>query len=411
MMRDVTDTSGFLEGEHGWKAVLAGALSVLVVAVGALVVRTGDPATADTYLSAVRDAAVVLPGGSTVTATEGMRVPEGAVLRTGSVGGATLRTAGRDVYVGAESAVRVVDGVHQRLDQGQVMVDTRNGPQLRLLTLAGAVRVADSSLARVEQGAKLRLAVFAGTSWLTATGRQAETTVHALYQAKAAYGAVGETPTPLALNDDAWERRLAPALVTADLDLRALGRGLAGAEGQLVLQAASARLRAVPATSVDRGEQALAVAVAQASTDRDQVQALNQVQAYRAAGGSWGVVAALVSARVSAVSALLDGVLATPTTGPGPTVQAGGTPDLSGVLGPPTTVPTTRSPQPAPGPSSTRPQPSPTRSTSSPTATPTTSPVDTLLSTVAGLLSPSPSPPAPATSPTPILQLGPIRIG
>jgi hypothetical protein len=410
MMGDVTETSGFRTGEHGWKAVLAGALSVLVVGVGVLVVRTGDPATADTYLSAVRDAAVVLPGGSTVTATEGMRVPEGAVLRTGSVGGATLRTAGRDVYVGGRSAVRVVDGVHQRLELGQVMVDTRNGPRLSLLTPAGAVGVADSSLARVEEGAKLRLGVFAGTARLTATGRQATTVVHALYQAKAAYGAVGETPTPLALNDDAWERQLAPGLVTADLDLKALARGLSGPDGQLVLQGASARLRAVPTTSVDRGEQALAVAVAQSSTDRDQVLALTQVQAYRAAGGSWGVVAALVSARVSAVSALLDGVLATPTTGPGPTVQAVGTPDLSGVLGAPTTVPTTRTPQPVPGPSSGSPQPSPTRTASSPTATPTTS-VDSLLSTVAGLLSPSPSPPAPATTPTPILQLGPIRIG
>ena len=402
----MTDRSGFLASERGWKLVLAGAVSVLVVAVVVLVARTGDPASADSYLTGVRDAVVVLPNGTTRPATEGMRVPAGALLRTGAVGAATLRTAGRDVFVGGLSTLQVLDGVRQDLQRGEVMVDSRNGPRLALTTPAGVVAVAEGALARVEEGVVLRLGVFEGTARLTAAGRQATTTVTALHQSKAAYGGLGQSPTALALTDDAWERQLAAGLVSADLDLKALARGLAGAEGEMVLQSASARLQAVPPASVDVGEQALAMAVAQASTALDPVTALRTVQSDRADGGSWGVVAALVSSRVSAVSALLDGVLAPPGSAPTP-VQAGGTPDLSQLFGPPSGP--TGSPSPTPGRPS--PTPSPTRRPTPPP--PTSSPVDQLVTTVTGLLSPSPTPPSVTgtPTPTPILQIGPIRIG
>jgi hypothetical protein len=407
---DVTDDSGFLRSERGWKAVLAAALAVLVAGVGVLVSRTGNPATADTYVSFARQAVVVFADGASRPAERGVRVPASAQLKTGAGGSAVLSTAGRDVYRGALSTLAVVDGVRQDLRKGQAMVDSRNGPRLALTTPAGVVAVPDGGLVRVEEGVLLRVGAFEGTAHLTAADRKAGIDVPALHQSKAAYGGIGQAPTPLALTDDGWERRLAANLVSADLDLRALARGLAGNDGQLVLQAASASLRAVPPASVDRGEQALAVAVAQASAVPDQVRTLRTVQEYRAAGGSWGVVAALVAARVSAVSALLDGVLAAP--GDGTPVQAGSSTDLGNLLGGgpggPTSGPT-RSTAP-------RPTTSPSRGSGGGGGggqSQSPSPVDQLVGTVTGLLTPTPSPPAtsPTPSPTPILQIGPIRIG
>lgn len=407
---DVTDDSGFLRSERGWLAVLAAAVAVLVAGVGVLVSRTGNPATADTYVSFARQAVVVYADGTSRPAERGLRVPARAQLKTGAGGSAVVSTAGRDVYLGALSTLAVLDGVRQDLSKGQAMVDGRNGPRLALTTPAGVVAVPDGGLVRVEEGVLLRVGVFEGTARLTAADRKAGTDVPALHQSKVAYGGIGQAPTPLALTDDAWERRLAANLVSADLDLRALARGLAGADGQVVLQAASASLRAVPPASVDRGEQALAVAVAQASPVPDQVGTLRTVQAYRAAGGSWGVVAALVSARVSAVSALLDGVLAAP--GDGTPVQAGSSTDLGNLLGGGSGGGTSGGPQ--PGPSNGPPSPTgPPRISPPPSTPPPTTPVDQLVGTVTGLLTPTPTPPAssPTPSPTPILQLGPIRIG
>ncbi len=413
---DVTDTPGFFAGDRGWKAVLAGALSVLVAAVVVLVARGGDPATADTYVTSAHRAVVVLADGTTKPAMQGMRVPAGGRVQTASDGGATLSTAGRDVYLGREATLAVRDGVRQELRQGDAMVDSRNGPRLELGTPAGAVHVASGALARVEERALLRLGVFEGTATLTAAGRRVTTTVHALHQSKAAYGGVGQTPKALALADDAWERRLAPGLVNADLDLRALAKGLDGADGVAVIQSVSTRMHAVPAFSADRGEQALALAVAQASPHKDKVATLREVQSDRASGGSWGVVAALASARVSTVSGVLNSALA-PDEG-SPPAQAGGGPDLGGLLGGSTgggstggsTGGTTGG---STGSSTGGPRPTPTRST--PPTRPSTSPppsgpVDSVLDTVSRLLA-SPTPGSVTPSPSPILQIGPIRIG
>ena len=100
-----------------------------------------------------------------------------------------------------------------------------------------------------------------------------------------------------------------------------------------------------------------------------------------------GVVAALVRSRVTAVSAILDGVLS-PDVTPAP-VQAGPEPDLNGLLG---TTPEPSSTSGGRSPRPTRTSPSPTRS---PTTTPTTiapTPVNDLVTTIGGLLSGSPSP-------------------
>ena len=398
----VTDSSGVI---RDWRLVFAAGLAVLTAAVVTLVARTGDPATADSYLGEVRNAALVLSDGSVLTPTSGQRVPQGATVRTGTGGAATLSTAGRDVYLGALTTLHVVDGVHQRLERGQLMVDGRGGPRLLLDTRAGTTDIADGTLARVETGPVLRLAVFAGKASLTAAGRERRTDVGALYQVLASYTALPGEPTVLALTDDAWEQRLAAELVNADRDLNSLAHGLAGPSGAAVLQAAPVALRDSTTSAGDRGEEALSVAVAQASRrDATLSDTLSFVQTARGEGGSWGAVAALVSARVTSVSALLDRLLAPQGATPPPDV-AGPAPQSTDLFKPqPSTSGgstggggTGPSSSPRPGASRTA-TPKPSASTSA------TQPADDLISTVVGLLSSSPSP---AASPriTPLLHL------
>lgn len=400
----VTDGSGLL---RDWRVVLAGGLAVLSASVAVLVVRTGDPATADSYLQDARDAVLVLADGTQVAAHDGLRVPDGATVRTGATGRARVTTAGRDVYLGGLTTVAVTDGVQQELQRGQVMVDGRGGSRLTLSTRAGAAHLPGGSLVRVEMGPVLRIGVFDGEASLTAAGRQATTRVSELYQLQAPYSGLPGKPTPLALTDDAWEQQLAAELVNADKDLNALARALAGADGLTVLQAAPVALRRVPPTSTDRGEQALSVAVAQASRRSAPVEdTLAFVQSARGEGGSWGVVTALVESRVTAVSALLDTVLAPP--GGGPVVVAGPSPQPGGLSpGPPQEG--SNGPSPSRSPSS---APSPSRSNSPRPGTPSPTPsADDLVTTITKLLSPSPTPGSqgssrPTTTPLVHLPLG-----
>jgi len=399
----VTDSSGVL---RDWRLVFAAGLAVLTAAVVTLVARTGDPATADSYLGEVRNAVVVLADGSTVTAADGQRVPQGTTVRTGPGGAATLSTAGRDVYLGALTTVSVTDGVHQRLERGQVMVDGRGGPQLVLDTRAGTTDVPGGAVVRVETGPVLRLAVFVGKASLTAAGRERRTEVGQLYQVLASYTALPGAPTVLALTDDAWEQRLAAELVNADKDLTSLARGLAGPSGVTVLRAAPVRYEQVSTAAGDVGERALSVAVAQASRrDATLADTLSFVTTARGEGGSWGAVAALVNARVTAVSALLDALFA-PADGGTPPDVAGPTPRSTDLFGPqPSASSGSGGDGGGPGPSSS-PRPGGSRSpTPKPSAsTSPTQPADDLISTVVGLLSSSPSP---AATPriTPLLHL------
>jgi hypothetical protein len=405
----VTDNSGITRGFRlpvlqAWHGVLAGGLAVLTAASVAVVVHTSDPATESTFVTAVRNAVIRLADGSESTAEVGAQLPRGAQLRTGPGGGAQLFTAGRSVYVGALSTLDVLDGVTQTLERGQVMVDARRGARLSLDTLAGRVATSAGALTRVETAAVLRLGVFEGSSTITATGRRASTAVGALHQVQVPYGYLPGQVTPLALTDDAWESRLAASLVSADQDLTRLAASLGGSDGAALLTAAPASLRSeLPTAGTARGEEALSVAVAQAA-GKDAASTLAEVRTARTDGGSWGVVAALVGARVSAVSALLDEAL----TPEAPTVAAVAPPvlDLPGLLNPrPSAIP------------SKAPVPTPTRPTSKPTVTPTSTPtpssppevVGDLVDTVLDLLQPKlPAlPPVlrPAASPSPLLGL------
>lgn len=390
------------------RAVVAGASAVLVTAVGVVVAHGGDPATADTYLRQARAAALVLHDGTVVDARAGMRVPDGATVRTGAAGGAVLETGSRAVYLGALSTLAVLDGVDQRLERGQVLVDDRGAAALGLATRAGLVRLRSGSEARVETGPLLRLGVFAGSARLTLPGRQATSEVPRLHQVLVPYAGRPAPPTALALRDDAWEQRVVPELVAADRELQGLARGLAGTSASAVLTAAPVALRAGAAATSDAGENALAVAVAQASRRTSPVaDTLTEVQRLRAEGGSWGVVAALVTSPVTAVSRVLDAVL----TPPQPDVQAGPAPDLPALLGgaTPSTGGTSggatggatggRTSGGTTG-GTTGATPSPTTTRTPPPPPPSADPVTQLVTTITGLLSPSPRPPAPSAVPT-----------
>ena len=402
------------------RAVAVACAAVLSLSTLTAFVGFDDPASADTVVTSAYAAAVVLPDGSQHEAREGDRLPAGAQLRTGQGGGARLTTAGRDVYVGALTTVTVLDGVRETLERGQVMVDSRRGPQLDLAVPSGTststVTTRQGALSRVERGTVLRVGVFEGSGRVAVSGRQATTGVPALHQVIAQYGTLPGTPTALVLTRtgsggarsyDDWERRLAAALVSADEVLTRLQSGLRGTEGEVVLASTRRELVDVaascPAAVGDRGERALSVAVGQAAqAPGSALEHLGAVCSARGEGGSWGVVAAMVQAPVTRVSGQLNAAL-DPGSPDGPGVVAG--PSGLPVVTVPTTTPTPGRPRPTGSPTM-KPHGDPSPSTS----TPPPALVDQVVDIVTGLV-PTPSPAAPAPSSTPLLQVGGIRIG
>ena len=388
---------------QSWPTVLAGGVSVLLAAVLTLVFTGEDLASAQTFVTSATRADIVLPDGTQRAATIGALVPHGSLVRTASLGGARLTTEGRDVYVGALSTLRVVDGLHQRLDRGLVMVDSRSGPALTLMTSqgAGTVTAPQGALARVEQNVgTLRLAVYDGSSSITADGRRATTAVAALHQVRVQYGGLPEQVTALALTVkdgayDPWEQRLVANLVQADIDLNSFATGLNGVDGIFVLNAAPASLRQSAFEGRTRGEQALAVAVAQKGRlHRNAQDNLQEVVRDRGDGGSWGVVAAIVRAPVTDVTSVLGSSLDEPLT----TGTVAGGPLPGGLPGQRTPGPGDRSGQPTDGPTTTPPGGPPT--TKPPTSSP--NPVGDAIKRVTDAVpTPTPTPPTP-TPPVPI---------
>lgn len=284
---------------------------VAVLAAGSMLAALGlsacgpDVASAKTVVRSPRAATVVLSDGASRPATDGMTVPKGATVRTAPGGSASLVAARRTVLLGSETAVTVVDGSREQLRQGLVMVDARRSPGLSLAAGAATVETQRGGLSRIERGVLLRAASFLGTLKVQATSRRGSTSVERLYQVQVPDGGVPGRKTPLALTRDRWERRYALDLVTADTDLTALAEGL-----DRNPSSSSAVLSTLPASyagsaaGVTVSETALAYVVATAakvSPDR--------VRGWRADGGSWGVVAALADADVTAVSAALDSIL------------------------------------------------------------------------------------------------------
>lgn len=403
-------------GQPAGRAVAAtAALAGSALLATAVLAGCGSSAArASTVLQAARAATVELADGSRRDAVVGMTVPAGATVHTASGGSASLVAAGRTVLLGQGTAVTVVDGEHERLRSGLVMIDARRAPGLTLDAGAASVQTPSGGLARVERGALLRAASFRRTLTVRASGRKAQAVVPQLYQVQVPDGGLPGAVSALALTRDAWERRYALDLVTADLDLDALAQGLdrnpASSTAVLSVVPASFGSSVLPAPGEPRSETALAFVLAgpgrSGAADR-----YREVRRLRAEGGSWGVVAAIVGADVAAAAAALDAVLNRLTgpaalaagvlplaVGPGPLLGGGGSP--------PQGPPPAPNPTPPPGgggpPSGPSPGPAP-----QPSSSPSADPVQDVITTVTGLL-PSPRPAAVSPSPSPLVA---VRLG
>ena len=398
---------------------LAGLLAVVLLsAVGIAALRSGT-ANADTVLATGADAVLILPDATSRPAVVGERVPRGATVRAG-VTGARLDTRDRHVFLGRDSAVTVLDGARQQLGAGFVLIDATRGPGVELTTPAAVVTAAEDSLVRVDGGPLLRVGVLRGApASVRAVGRRATSDVPRYYQAQVATGGLPTEASPLLLTGDRYEQELARELYDADRDLNALARRLdtTGSAGPVVLSVLS---RAVSTEAAVAGapasERALGFLMA-AAVDTAQVgQAYARVRALRSAGGSWGVVAAIVGATPNEVSAVLGALLDpdAPVLAAGPIdlvalaaavlgggVGGGGLGGGNPAVSPsPSGGPGQPSPGPSPGGGGGGPSPSPSASRPS-TGVPV---VDAVVDTVLDLIDPSPSaaPVAPAPAPAPL---------
>ncbi|MDP3714275.1 MAG: hypothetical protein Q8R60_17510 [Mycobacteriales bacterium] len=302
------------------RAVAVGGAVVLsagLLASLALTALGRDTADAATVLTVGRLVDVTLADGTPLELADGDEVPRGATVATKAGGAAQLTTRGREVLLGASTAVTVVDGARQELRRGLVLVDATDAPGVEVGTTAAAVRVAADALTRLERGqAAVRVAVFRGDTDVRSAGRAGTRTVEELFQVQVPYGGLTGSTTPLVLTGDAWEQRYALDLVQDDRGLRALSAGLDASadDADAVLTTVPAGLRVTAVTAdpgAARGETLvsylLATAAARGGARVDDRYAT--VRGYRRAGGSWGVVAALVEGGADGASSALDALL------------------------------------------------------------------------------------------------------
>src|SRR4051794_14658516 len=194
-------------------------------------------ASATTVLAGVTGASVVHPDGSTAAAVNGLRLRPGDVVRTGPGGRAELVTRARQVYVGSQASVQVLDGEHQQLRHGAMVVDAQHGSGLSLrvagvevTTPAGTALRAERSVTvrlggggavvpppagpalRAERSVTVRLGALAGRSHIvSSTGRSLD--LPSLHQVVVGGDALPELTTPLRLTDDDGESHAVPVLV------------------------------------------------------------------------------------------------------------------------------------------------------------------------------------------------------
>lgn len=367
-------------------------------------------ASAATTFGAVRDASVTTATGHSLPASPGLRVPAGAVVTTGAGGGAQLLTRGRLVMLGPSAADQVVNGAVQQLRTGTAIVDAQQGAGLSLQVAGDTLTVPAGSATEAVRGVTVRIGALAGPAGLTgSTGRHVS--LAPLFQTVLDGDAVPQTATPLHLSDSSDEARAVPELVSDDLALQTLSRGIdsTGRSAATVVEAAWSGSVAPQVSGATLGDAVLPLVIADASSAAggSAQQRYDRVVAWRAAGGSWGVVAHLLATRASTVvSALASLQQGRPTAGGGTTQSLGG--GGTRLPGQPNQTP---GGPPSPGhtntpgiPPSTQPTPTPTPTSSSGVVGGLVTTVGGVLNKVLGLLpkkSPAPTPakPKPSSSP------------
>ncbi|HVE64587.1 MAG TPA: hypothetical protein VNB94_12400 [Mycobacteriales bacterium] len=404
--------------ERGPVRVAIGLLVVSSLLTGGLRVWSaeGDLADATVILRGIRDATVVDPGAGGRPGVEGESLRQGAVVTTGAAGTATLDVRGRQVRLAPTTTVAVPDGAVAELRRGAVLVDRRTGPTV-------SVRVGDVILdevapgaLRIERGFSVRVAVLSGGARARTTDRRLA--IPRLHQVAVAGRALPDRAEPLRLTGDDWEREVIPDVTAADVVLTRLARGI-DADPSL---RRPARLTVLPAlyrsavsglpSGTGRSEALLPVAIGLTSRQDTAEAAVALASRLRREGGSWGVVAALLSARSADVSRRLAGLLDGARSGSRAVAigEVGG-----GRIGPGPAIgpdPAAPAPQPRPSGPSAAPTPGP-RPSGSPSGSPSPSPsprstVDQVVDTIRRLL-PTPTPipavppPVPSASPSALI--------
>ena len=266
--------------------------------------------SAATVLSGVHAAVVVHTDGSTIAAVDGLRLRPGDVVRTATAGRAELVTRSRRVYLGSEASVQVLDGEHQQLRHGALVVDAQRGSGLDLRVAGLDVSAPAGTALRAERSVTVRLGALAGKSHVvSSTGRSLD--LLSLHQVVVGGDALPDLTTPLRLTDDDGEAHAVPVLVHDDESLTGLARGIDGT-GRATATVVTAAWRGPTARTpagVARSERVLPVVIAAAGPPADAVHRYRSAVALRTAGASWGVVAHLLgvgAARVVDELAVLE---------------------------------------------------------------------------------------------------------
>jgi len=292
---------------HMGQSAHPGRTRAAIAAVGVVVATTitgcsNSLASATTVLTAVVAASVVHADGSTAAAVDGLRLRPGDVVRTGAGGRAELVTRARHVYLGSQGSLQVLDGGHQQLRHGALVVDSQHGAGLTL-NIAGLDVTAPAGTAlRAERSVTVRLGALAGGSHVvSATGRSLD--LAELHQVVVGGDALPDRTTPLRLTDDDGESHAVPALVHDDQSLVGLARGIdgSGAATARVLTTAWHGPSIHAPAGVARSESVLPVVIAAAGPAAEAAHRYSSAVALRKAGGSWGVVAHLLGVGASRV--------------------------------------------------------------------------------------------------------------
>jgi hypothetical protein len=268
------------------------------------------------------------------------------------------------------AADEVINGASQQLRTGTAVVDAQQGAALTLLVAGDSLAIPSGSATEADRGVTVRIGALAGpASIASANGRQA--TLPALAQTVLDGDALPGTATPLHLSDSADEARAVPTLVSDDLALKTLAAGIdaTGASTASTVEASWTGTIAAAPTGATLGDQVLPVVIADAtkSAGGDPQTRYDHVVAWRAAGGSWGVVVHLLAGRASDVVRTLSTLQQSEPTGQVGTVSTQalvGTvgPGIPGVTGPakPPVHPTTPPSRQPTGPGGNAPTPTPT---------------------------------------------------
>jgi hypothetical protein len=394
------------------------AVAVLPLVAAGLAGCGGSNANAATVVRVPAGALLVPVRGTATAAAAGEVVPPGATVLAGPGGGTVLATAGRTAILGPRAHLVVRTTGAETLISGDVVVQRGDGPALVLTAGAAAVRDLGGAV-RVDREVAVRVAAYDGRAAVSTDA--GSVTVAALHQVLVPGAALPAAAAPLSLSDDALDRSADPSLVAADQTLDTLAAGLNAEAGSQPL-VASALAVAVPAgytqvpVAASAAERILPLAIARAALPaRAGTGAVRAADAravrLRQAGGSWGVVAALLRAPLASVatalaavedaavsgsgrvtSGLLVRTRVAAAAGPAPGAGASGVPPTVAAAGPAAGPAVAPSPGPSAAPSATpRPRPS---ATASPSPTSPGSVVAQLLDTVGKLL------PTPGTAPT-----------